>query len=227
MLAGGSARDIERGPGRVAPRAPHLRAARARPTARSATTTRRSTAARTACPTACPTRAFTGFYRIEYGLWHGQSARQLTGPAATLDSDVRALRRFWPGMEVDLLDIGPAHPRDPGERAGVPADAGTTTTAAGPRWPPPRPTSPARRELLSHPAPAAGRRATRACPRPTPGWTGCNACSPRPRRRAGSWTPVSQLAVSSRGADRRGRRPGPRGTSPDRRHHRTAEVTDD
>ncbi len=50
--------------------------------------------------------AFTGFYRIEYGLWHGQSARQLDGPAATLDSDVRALRRFWPGMEIDLLDLG-------------------------------------------------------------------------------------------------------------------------
>jgi iron uptake system component EfeO len=50
--------------------------------------------------------AFTGFYRIEYGLWHGQSARQLDGPAAKLDGNVRALRRFWPGMEVDLLDVG-------------------------------------------------------------------------------------------------------------------------
>ena len=50
--------------------------------------------------------AFTGFYRIEYGLWHGQGARQLAGPAATLDRDVLALRRFWPGMEVDLLDLG-------------------------------------------------------------------------------------------------------------------------
>ena len=50
--------------------------------------------------------AFTGFYRIEYGLWHGQSASQLDGPAATLDSNVRALRRFWPGMEIDLLDLG-------------------------------------------------------------------------------------------------------------------------
>lgn len=49
---------------------------------------------------------FTGFYRIEYGLWHGQSARQLDGPAAKLDGNVRALRRFWPGMEVDLLDVG-------------------------------------------------------------------------------------------------------------------------
>ncbi len=50
--------------------------------------------------------AFTGFYRIEYGLWHGQGARQLGGPAATLDRDVLALRRFWPGMEVNLLDLG-------------------------------------------------------------------------------------------------------------------------
>ena len=50
--------------------------------------------------------AFTGFYRIEYGLWHGQSARQLDGPAAKLDRDVRALRRFWPGMEINLLDLG-------------------------------------------------------------------------------------------------------------------------
>ena len=50
--------------------------------------------------------AFTGFYRLEYGLWHGQGARQLGGPAAHLDRDVLALRRFWPGMEVDLLDLG-------------------------------------------------------------------------------------------------------------------------
>jgi iron uptake system component EfeO len=50
--------------------------------------------------------AFTGFYRIEYGLWHGQGPRRLGGPAARLDRDVLALRRFWPGMEVDLLDLG-------------------------------------------------------------------------------------------------------------------------
>jgi iron uptake system component EfeO len=50
--------------------------------------------------------AFTGFYRIEYGLWHGQNARQLDGPAVKLDRDVLALRRFWPGMEIDLLDLG-------------------------------------------------------------------------------------------------------------------------
>ncbi len=50
--------------------------------------------------------AFTGFYRIEYGLWHGQGARQLAAPAAKLDRDVLALRRAWPSMEVNLLDLG-------------------------------------------------------------------------------------------------------------------------
>ncbi len=66
--------------------------------------------------------AFTGFYRIEYGLWHGQSARQLAGPAATLDSDVRALRRFWPGMQVGVPDLGLSARRGPAERAAVPAE---------------------------------------------------------------------------------------------------------
>ena len=50
--------------------------------------------------------AFTGFYRIEYGLWHGQSARQLAGLAARLDSNARSLGLFWPGMEINLTDLG-------------------------------------------------------------------------------------------------------------------------
>jgi iron uptake system component EfeO len=50
--------------------------------------------------------AFTGFYRVEYGLWHGQSAKALTGPASQLAADVSALNKAWPPMEVALLDIG-------------------------------------------------------------------------------------------------------------------------
>jgi iron uptake system component EfeO len=40
----------------------------------------------------------TGFYRIEYGLWHGQSAAQLIGPAQRLNRDIRSLRTAYPGM---------------------------------------------------------------------------------------------------------------------------------
>jgi iron uptake system component EfeO len=49
---------------------------------------------------------WTGFYRLEYGLWHGQSAAQLTHVADTLSADVRALLKSWPSTEVNLLDIG-------------------------------------------------------------------------------------------------------------------------
>jgi iron uptake system component EfeO len=50
--------------------------------------------------------SFTGFYRVEYGLWHGQTAPELTGPAVRLYHDVLALQAAFPAMEIDLLDIG-------------------------------------------------------------------------------------------------------------------------
>ena len=43
---------------------------------------------------------FAGFYRLEYGLWHGQSATELTGPADILNVDVRSLETAYPGMEL-------------------------------------------------------------------------------------------------------------------------------
>ena len=49
---------------------------------------------------------WTGFYRLEYGLWHGQSAHELTGVADTLDANVRALLKSWPSTQINLLDIG-------------------------------------------------------------------------------------------------------------------------
>ena len=55
--------------------------------------------------------AFTGFYRLEYGLWHGQGASQLAGPAAALDSAVRALDAFWPSMQLPLTGFAQAAQR--------------------------------------------------------------------------------------------------------------------
>jgi iron uptake system component EfeO len=49
---------------------------------------------------------WTGFYRLEYGLWHGQGARQLTPVANTLAADARGLRAAWPSMQIDLIDMG-------------------------------------------------------------------------------------------------------------------------
>jgi iron uptake system component EfeO len=49
---------------------------------------------------------WTGFYRLEYGLWHGQGRAELTGVADTLARDVNALRAAWPSTEIELLDLG-------------------------------------------------------------------------------------------------------------------------
>lgn len=45
---------------------------------------------------------FTGFYRLEYGLWHGQSAAELAGPASQLVLYVRELQTAWYGIELPV-----------------------------------------------------------------------------------------------------------------------------
>jgi iron uptake system component EfeO len=47
-----------------------------------------------------------GFYRLEYGLWHGQSAGELTPYAGKLAANVRSLLATWPTLEIPLIDIG-------------------------------------------------------------------------------------------------------------------------
>jgi iron uptake system component EfeO len=49
---------------------------------------------------------WTGFYRLEYGLWHGQSAAELTAVARTLDRDVHQLLAWWPSQQITLSDLG-------------------------------------------------------------------------------------------------------------------------
>ena len=49
---------------------------------------------------------WTGFYRLEYGLWHGQSAASLKKLSARLVHDVGALEKSWPSTQIDLLNMG-------------------------------------------------------------------------------------------------------------------------
>lgn len=49
---------------------------------------------------------FTGFHRVEYGLWHGESAATLTGSADQLARDVHGLVADFPNIQVPLLDLG-------------------------------------------------------------------------------------------------------------------------
>ncbi|NUP38777.1 MAG: EfeM/EfeO family lipoprotein [Streptomyces sp.] len=49
---------------------------------------------------------FTGFHRLEYGLWHGETASSLRGPADRLVKAVHALRDGWPDQRMDPADVG-------------------------------------------------------------------------------------------------------------------------
>ncbi|KOX04479.1 iron permease [Streptomyces sp. NRRL B-1140] len=48
---------------------------------------------------------FTGFHRIEYGLWHGQSAAELKGPAQQLADNAAGLRKAFPHQDFDPADL--------------------------------------------------------------------------------------------------------------------------
>ncbi|MEV6838437.1 iron uptake transporter permease EfeU [Streptomyces sp. NPDC051133] len=48
---------------------------------------------------------FSGFHRLEYGLWHGRPAKELTGPAQQLATDAAGLRKAFPGQEFAPGDL--------------------------------------------------------------------------------------------------------------------------
>ncbi|MFF3980634.1 iron uptake transporter permease EfeU [Streptomyces sp. NPDC001828] len=48
---------------------------------------------------------FTGFHRVEYGLWHGQSASDLKAPTDQLVTDVTSLQKAFPTQEFDPADL--------------------------------------------------------------------------------------------------------------------------
>jgi iron uptake system component EfeO len=49
---------------------------------------------------------FTGFHRLEQGLWHGASAATLRPVADRLAKDVRDLQKSWATERMDPLDMG-------------------------------------------------------------------------------------------------------------------------
>lgn len=49
---------------------------------------------------------FTGFHRLEYGLWHDEPMTSLTTVADQLDTDARGLRDSFPQQQIDPADLG-------------------------------------------------------------------------------------------------------------------------
>ncbi|WP_034265265.1 iron uptake transporter permease EfeU [Actinospica robiniae] len=56
-------------------------------------------------PDGTATKDWTGFFRIEYGLWHGQSAAVLGPLGDTLVKDVKGLVKAFPGQATDPNDL--------------------------------------------------------------------------------------------------------------------------
>jgi len=56
-------------------------------------------------PQGTATKDWTGFFRIEYGLWHGQSAAELAPLGDKLVSDVKGLIKAFPGQTTDPNDL--------------------------------------------------------------------------------------------------------------------------
>lgn len=48
---------------------------------------------------------FSGFHRIEYGLWHSEPASELAAPARQLAADAAALRKAFPTQDFDPGDL--------------------------------------------------------------------------------------------------------------------------
>ncbi|MYT03845.1 MULTISPECIES: iron uptake transporter permease EfeU [Streptomyces] len=48
---------------------------------------------------------FSGFLRVEYGLWHGESTSELAAPARQLAADAAGLRQAFPAQDFDPGDL--------------------------------------------------------------------------------------------------------------------------
>ncbi len=56
-------------------------------------------------PQGTATTSWTGFFRIEYGLWHGQSAAELAPLGDQLVTDIKGLIKAFPGQTTDPNDL--------------------------------------------------------------------------------------------------------------------------
>ena len=85
---------------------------------------------------------WTGFYRLEYGLWHGQGAGRSPGGQPAPEERERAARLVAAHGRYDCSTSACAPTRSWRTPCSS-SSPGTTTTAAAPRWRPPWRTSPA------------------------------------------------------------------------------------
>jgi iron uptake system component EfeO len=138
---------------------------------------------------------FTGFHRVEYGLWHGESASSLRAPAATLAKAVDDLRDRWPDERMDPADIG-LRAHEILENTVQFELTGRTDYGSGTNLATARANLDGTGELLGHLRPLLKNRAA--------GLPGIDSWTARTRRMLdgfdhdGRWTPLAQLTRAQR-----------------------------
>jgi high-affinity iron transporter len=139
---------------------------------------------------------FAGFHRIEYGLWHGQSAGELKVPAQQLVAAVVGLRKAFPTQDFDPGDL-PLRAHEILENALQFELTGDTDEGSGTNLATVDSNLAGTRELLTVLKPLLTKESPKLLP-------GVDADIARLQKlldsahQGGSWTPVDQLDQASR-----------------------------
>ncbi|MGE7433211.1 iron uptake transporter permease EfeU [Kitasatospora sp. NPDC001175] len=140
---------------------------------------------------------FTGFLRLEYGLWHNQSAADLTPVADQLVSDVDGLGKAFPTQKFDPTDL-PLRTHEILENTLQFELTGDTDQGSGTNLATAQANVAGTRELLTVLQPLLQSRAPELLTGIDAGMIRVNGLLDAAHRPDGSWTPVEQLAPTAR-----------------------------
>ncbi|MEY9847591.1 high-affinity iron transporter [Streptacidiphilus sp. BW17] len=135
---------------------------------------------------------FHGFHRLEYGLWHGQSAAQLAPVADELATDVTGLRKAFPAQDFDPSDL-PLRTHEILENTLQFELTGDTDEGSGTNLATAQANLAGTKELLTLLRPLISARSPQLLGTVDADITRFGALLQQARQADGSWTPVEQL----------------------------------
>jgi high-affinity iron transporter len=141
--------------------------------------------------------AFTGFHRIEYGLWHGASASALAPYAKRLTSDVAALREDFPKQDFDPGDL-PLRTHEILENTLHRELSGNADYGSGTELATTEANLDGTRELLDLLRPLIDKRNAQVTPAVGTWMKRTERLVIAQRAKDGTWTPLDKLAVTDR-----------------------------
>ncbi|WP_053748829.1 iron uptake transporter permease EfeU [Streptomyces sp. MMG1533] len=140
---------------------------------------------------------FTGFHRVEYGLWHGESAGSLARAARQLTAEVAALQKDFPHQDFDPADL-PLRTHEIPEGTLQHELTGATDYGSGTDLATAESDIKSTRELLGLLRPLIHRRAPEL-PAAVDSWLRrTDQLVLSARRENGSWTPADKLPAATR-----------------------------